>query len=343
MTTFRQGYLEGKSTSGNCVRSLIRGIYDLAIFTSSWDSRCICICDACEAQSRYGLLILFEGRDSVGLREKHDKRLIEYAASKCGNVEYVKGFSVDVEGTWKQIFEKVLRFREYEGRPIKILLDLSTCPRYYALALVGCSLSYGIAEHISIFYAEGAYGGRSMGSAASNEYVFSKGHWRTVPVPSLQGTFDPEKKRYYLVSVGFEGPKTLQVINREDPDSISILFPQPGFIRDYVAVTEAENRELIHSYKVDDTEIIRVHAGDAVAVWKSLHEATIEKPYRDNVFYLCTGTKPHALGLALRALALGFPTVLYRVPERHNPLFVEPTGNFWRFDIQDLSSLVSTT
>lgn len=341
-TTFRQGYLEGQSISGHSVKGLIQGNYDLLVLTSSWDSRCVSICDASDILTKYIMLILFEIRDPFGFRDNHDRRLIEYITSKCdkNNTIYLRGYSVEVESMWQQIMDNILTIRESQGRPLRILLDLSTCPRYYALALVGSCLSYGIAEYISVVYAEGMYRSCLMDSATTTEYIFSKGHWRTVSIPSLEGSFDPGKKKYYLVSVGFEGVRTLQIINREDPDSISILFPEPGYIPEYVEVARTANEELIQSYKVDEGQIVRVHAGDAIAAWKALQEASIENPASDNVFYLCSGTKPHALGLALRAMILGFPTVLYRVPENHNPLNVVPTGNYWRYDIRDLSCLI---
>lgn len=338
-TTYTQGYLEGYSVSSCCVEDIITGKYDLGILTSSWDSRCVCVCDANYVQFDNIILTLFEVRDSMGLRDEHDKVLTEFSVSKCKHVSYISGFSVDVYNMWKKLLTDITRVRKELRRPLRIFMDLSACPRFYALALVGSCLSYGIAESISLLYAEGIYSSCSLDSVTSMEYLFSKGHWRIVPIPAFEGRFDPEKKKYYLVSVGFEGPKTLQVINREDPDSISVLFPEPAVIPEYAEVAKLANEELIQSYKVDESQIIRVHAGDAIAAWKALDNASLEKPEDNNVFYLCSGTKPHALGLALRAMILEYPIVLYRIPENHNPIIVKPTGQYWRFDIKDLTSL----
>ena len=65
----------------------------------------------------------------------------------------------------------------------------------------------------------------------------------------------------------------------------------------------------------------------------------MEREAQESVYYLCSGTKPHALALALRALCIGSPTVMYNLPERHSFVEVEPSGVYWTYGIEDLATL----
>ncbi|MBT5472025.1 MAG: hypothetical protein HOK41_15595 [Nitrospina sp.] len=131
----------------------------------------------------------------------------------------------------------------------------------------------------------------------------------------------------------------MRVINIEDPDRISVLLPKPGVIPKYSSKAKEENSELLRNIRMPQKEIICSRAGDAIEAWMKLEKASLEKPQSENTYYLCSGTKPHSLALGLRALCLGFPTVLYNVPEKHRVIDVEPSGAFWLYSIKDLSAL----
>jgi hypothetical protein len=163
------------------------------------------------------------------------------------------------------------------------------------------------------------------------------GEWDTVPIPFLEGRRAPGKKKYVIVSIGFEGSKTLRVLAREDPDRISVLLPDPGSKPGYPAIAEEKNKPLVEMYNVPPDQIVRTNAADAISAWRELGQAALERPEGENTYYLSCGTKAHALGMALRAVCLEFPCVLYNVPERHNYVQVTPTGQYWTFQIRDLS------
>ncbi len=336
ITYHREGYLVGESRCGEDVFALTSGHYDLLIVSPSWDRRCLCLTGGNGLRAKYGIVLLYEVRNSQGLRKKHDKMVLEYVSTHTEEVSKISGRSVDVETLWPKLFSKIRHISGKTGRPLRVFLDLSTFSRFYALAILATCLSHGIAQSCTVFYAEGIY---EETKKEYDEITFSRGHWRTVTIPSLEGIWDPGKQKYYMVSVGFEGSKTLQVISKEDPDRISILFPNPGFLPEYVHRTEKANELLKKRFRVPENQIINVKAGDAIEVWKVLDERKVERPERQNTFYLCCGTKPHAVGLALRGLSVGFPAVLYRVPSEHKVVDVNPKGTYWRFDIRDLSAL----
>lgn len=190
-----------------------------------------------------------------------------------------------------------------------------------------------IVTMFSFTYAEGIYEKNSE----REDYVFTEGGWRIVPILGLEGSHDVGLKKHYLVSVGFEGQKTLRAVNQEDPDRISLLYPSPAFRPEYEGVTIEHNREIIERYAVPNDQIFRARAGDAIEVWKSLTSGDACHSGTDNTFYLCCGTKAHALGMALSAITKRKPSVLYILPDMHSVQKITPSGTYWRYDIFDLS------
>jgi hypothetical protein len=333
-TVFRQAYLIGESNRSDH-QGVLNGQYDLMILSSSWDGRSICITSENDVRAKHSILLLFDFRDNSGLRDKHDKMLIDYCNKKSEFTNPIRGHSIDIENIWSQIYAKITEIAGDLRRPLRVLMDISSCPRYYFCAATAVGFSQALVENMTFLYAEGKY----PDSPSDREIAFTGSRWKTVAIPGLFGEFEPEKKRFYLVSVGFEGWKTLRVISRQDPDRISVLFPDPGFVLDYPERTHRNNKDLLTQYQIPDEQIVRAHAGDAIAAWKELSVKGVERPLKENVFYLCSGTKPHSLALTLRAITLGYPAVLYNLPDEHVVVPMEPNGKFWIYTVSDVTSL----
>lgn len=335
--TFRQRYLKGISVESDDPVRLVSGDYDLMLVASSWDARCLSITRCEKLSTLLALALFFDARDRKGLRERHDPQIESFCKSRSGEYIPIKGSSTQVDTPWQAIDDHIRRLRQLTKRSLKVLIDLSACPRYYSLGVLALCLSERLADSVTIFYAEGLY----KEDRDRHEFAFTGGRWKLVPVPYLSGLCDPGKERFYLVSIGFEGMRTLRAVTRADPDRVSLLFPNPGFRPEYVEITRKNNEELINEYRIPQEQIVESSAGDAIAAWKALDDLSLDRPADENSYYLCSGTKPHSVALALRALALEYPAVLYNIPEEHAVHETEPSGTFWRFDIRDLSALPS--
>jgi len=330
---YRAGFLEAVALSSPEAASLVSGDFDIVVAASSWDRRSVVLTSAAYS-ANFGFLLLFTARDTRGLRDEHDRLLKEHLATRCKRVIVIEGESGDIETIWGNI-EKSLTLAAAEyARPLKLLLDLSACPRYYSLGILGWGIRRGRVSQISILYAEGHY---SSGTGA-REVAFTGGHWRTVSAPYFEGVCDPGKDRLFLVSVGFEGGKTLRAVSRADPDRVCILFPRPGVEARYEQLALDANRELCEHYLISTGETIEAHASNAVAAWAAIQKGNLEYPTRENVYYLCCGTKPHSIAFALQALSTESPAVLYNVPEEHVVHDTQPNGKFWLYRITDLSA-----
>ena len=335
---FRQKYIQGDSAATTDARGLLSGHFDLLVVAPSWDSRSVVITGSSEFSADDCILLLFPGRDPAGNRDRNERHLLDFAHRYCTRVLPVSGPSLSLDDTWNSLWQAIMRKAREAGRPLKLALDLSTFPRFYSLAAIAGCLRFGYVSTISVLYCEGQYEpDAGSAGALAPEYPFSVGEWDTVPIPFLQGRRAPGNKKYVVVSVGFEGSKTLRVLAREDPDRISLLFPDPGSKPGYPAIAEEKNKLLVEMYDIPPSQIVRTNAADAISAWKELGQSALERPETENTYYLSCGTKAHALGMALRAVCLEFPCVLYNVPERHNYVQVTATGQYWTFHIRDLS------
>jgi hypothetical protein len=337
VSEFRVGATAAQSCQSSDADELYTGHYDLLICFSGWDERAISILDAKTISASLAVLVTFEEKDETGYRDKHDAALEAFLPSVAPRVARLIPSVARVEDVWEELRDVVAREYLTQNRSLKIAIDSSVCPRYITLALLAFGLNGAVAEQVDVFYAEGLYPEKP----ALAEVAFTVGLWRTIPIPGLEGRFHPSSTRYYLISVGFEGHKTLRVVNTADPDRISILLPDPGTHPDYVDRTLADNVDLLTTYRVPATQMIHSAAGDAIGAWKALAEADLERFDSENVHYLCSGTKAHSVALALRALTRRGGAVLYNVPERYSPIVVKPSGKYWKYTIQNLSAPTS--
>lgn len=335
---FRDSYLEAKSYKSNEIAGFLLDNYDLVIASSSWDERSVSICGS-RTKSNRALLMTYHQEDAYGLQIKHNKMLTDYFSSISRvftpETDIIRENSIAIDQYWLRISSYIALCFKEAGKPLDVLIDLSACPRIYALSTMAFLIKGCIAKHVTVLYGEGEY----TQSDDEKEYIFTGGKWKTITVPGLQGKESVGKKTHMLVSVGFEGVKTYKAVSQKDPELVSILFPSPGFLPDYPNTTKEQNIALFDDFKIPHDCIINAAAGDAVEAWKVVSERNLSKEKEQNIAYLCCGTKPHALGLALNAIVTEKPAVYYNVPEEHRFIRTVPSGVFWKYEIVDLSAL----
>jgi hypothetical protein len=331
---FRRAFIAGASQRDTSA-DLAAGSFDVAIYTSSWDARSISITDAKHLKSTLGICILFNTRDKAGLRDKHDAALNKFSTTTSVRTVTVTGESCQVNIIWKQIYDFLIQTRIEQRRPLRIFLDMSACPRYYSLGVTAAAFVKNLASTLTLFYAEASY----SEDTERGDFAFTGGHWSTVTVPFLSGLISPGKKTFYLVSAGFEGEKTFRAVSRADPDRVSLVIAKPGYCPAYERRAMESNEHLIQEFVIPKNEIICAPASDAIATWRILDQSALHRERQENSFYMCCGTKPHALALALNAISLGYPAVLYNIPEEHRVHRTAPNGVFWTYTLQNITAI----
>jgi hypothetical protein len=331
-SSYRQAHLQGESQRASEVPGLVDGEYDLLVMTSSWDSRCLCLLDA-DIRATAGIGVYFENRGKLGLRDVHDPKVHAYLETHCRELDEFTKPSEALDDLWGALWLATCKAYARIKRPLHVLLDLSTCPRYYAMAFLAQGMRQGVLASLTCLYAEGEYPPPSVEDPGEE---FTAGRWETRSVPMLVGTADPGNKRLYVVSVGFEGPKTFRAVSSDDPDRVVVLFPDPGVRAEYPQRTRDKNDLLFKEFGIDESRVLRAPAGDAIDAWRCLNEANVARE-DENPFYLCSGTKPHALAMAIHGLLTDRPTVLYAKPVGHKETQILPLGVYWSFRIEDLA------
>lgn len=310
--------------------------YDLLIISSSWDSRCKNITTLKKPHISTCILILFE--ECSDKKTEHGKGLEQWAKSIVKETFIINGKLTDAELLYEQLFTKIINLYISLNRPVKILFDYSTCPVFIPLSILSKGFDLGIIKQIDYLYGECTYPEKENGRIIDREILFTSGEWVTMEVDSLLGNYEPSKKNQLSVSIGFEGNKTLRVINKEDPDSLIILIPAPGFDDSYIDRVKSANSELFRAEGITEDETVNAAAGDAVEAWKKLHEKLSPMSSKFNQKLLCAGTKPHSLGMTLLGITNKDVAVLYSKPQEHKHVEIVPKNTFWLYSILSLTA-----
>lgn len=150
MTEYRQGYLYGCSERSESPDGLVRGDYDFALLSSSWDRRCLSISECTHLTLGHSVLVLFDAVDDLGLREAHDKTLMDFANRVSQTAEVIRGDSHDIQQLWHSLINIVAKVHKGRSRPLRILIDLSSCPRYLSIGLACDSIQSGVASEVGV-------------------------------------------------------------------------------------------------------------------------------------------------------------------------------------------------
>lgn len=335
-TSFNSAQFIGTSTSSDDPAALWGGEFQFAVVATSWDVRSTGISKAKNIRFQNCCIITPINRDTSGLRDKHDPVMVEFCNNVSARVSALRIDSTELRDPWKTLkseFWHAMREKGPRGNS-KMFLDISACPRYLSLALVREALNSGLIDEIVIAYCEGIYPPTPRSYGGMEEISFKGGASQAIPVPGYLGDYEPSREKLFVVSVGFDGWKTLNQLCRKEPDQVAVLIGDPGVIPGYAERTRRANSALLERFAVLERDIIRADAGDAIAAWKALADWTLDARDQFNISFLCAGNKPHSLALALRAMSIGNVTLLYNRAARSEPVAVDFSGMFWSYSVK---------
>jgi len=327
--------IKGKSHFSESINGLpIKPDYDHCIVCSSWDNRCLTLTKSSINDANEVTLIIFDNKDVNGKRDANDIELRKWAEQKFNKINILNGESVAVEECFSKLADLLLKSYLNLGRPLNILFDLSTCPRYIPLSTLARGFDLGFIKYIDFTYRECIYPTSEKGIVTGEEEIkFTKGQWSTIPISGLTSNASPSAMTEYIVSLGFEGNKTLQVINKADPEFVKVLTPNPGFVEDYNSRVIDDNAELLSTFSIDPNHFINATAGDAIEAWDMVDNYRNVSNKLNNYVYLCAGTKAHSLALTLSALCSDNTSVLYNLPLEHSYVDISMTDKYWLYSI----------
>lgn len=326
---YRNKHLLIRESKSDNINMLGFEAYALAFFCGSWDGRCLEIIKS-DLNTKKSILVHLAFRDTQGFRDRSDEKLASFL--KTRNVEIIRQQNETLSAVLAYMCKQVDDVYADSSEAPRVFIDLTGFPRYLSLGLIAHVFQRNKSRQIDVFYSEGSYTDDEKDSVN----VFTEGSWDSLPIRSLEGMFDPAKTTYLLVSTGFEGRKTLRAVRNRDPDRISILLPNPGLTEKITERTKVENQDLIEEYKVPESEVLSAPAADLISAMRVLDKHP-ERVASENIFYLCCGTKPHSLALALRACLNPNCAVIYHKPESYKTRSTMSAGTYWLYQIYNLA------
>lgn len=337
-SSFRERHIRGASYESKDVNALVGDEFDYVLLSSSWDARCLAITSASALRARVVNLLIFQNRGQSGRRDKHDAALQEFAARIGDEVKPVVAASEDLDEVWRQLSDDLDDLRKLLDRPLKVLVDLTTCPRFYSLALIARAFNERIATKISVLYSEAASYPPAPSDPSTAVDIFTTGRWETTAVPGLEGDWYPTKPDLYVVALGLEADKTALAVAQGEPSRVKAIVPRPGRIAGLDEEVVAANASWMALQSVTKADRVDASPLDAVAAWQQLSENNVCDADQYNAYMLLSGSKPLAVACGVHALARESPAVLYVKPARHVESDLQPSGISWRYDFEDLSA-----
>ena len=111
----------------------------------------------------------------------------------------------------------------------------------------------------------------------------------------------------------------------------------PGYYPDYEKEALSRNESFLREIglwiKHKKPDVIKTDAADPVQTWVALQEIVDEYRDKSNICFTPLGTKGHALGSGLCALANSTPTVLYHVPRAYSIRDVKRGEYLWKYEV----------
>lgn len=315
--------------------------YDLAIFVSSYESRCVRSSNYDGLRFKHGLAVLFSQMKTTRPRIRHDSIIKDKIYTAHASSLILRPSVYDYASTTKDILSAIASKLD-PTKANRIFVDITTCPKYYFAAILSQLFLSGYAVSYTFFYAEGRY------TSDKTVIPFTESEWTLHTIPGLEGRFDPTLGRGFLLSVGFESPKVRRLVSRYLPDSIVLLEANPGFNDEYtIQARDAAQQVLDFSgtaaaLYLEGQNAVVAPAGDGAAAYNALDSA-LNNGFLDiggfNWTLVPCGPKPHALAMILFALTNPNCCFAYPAPQRYGVYQAEPTGVDWVYDVTDKSLL----
>lgn len=230
-------------------------------------------------------------------------------------------------------------------RPLSILLDITCIPKTYVLYLIGLGFSDELVARIDCLYTPGKYDLVS-GAAATPpaltgpRSLLSEGEWHSRQIPYLEASEYIANDADLLVTLGGELGLSLPFIERFEPRRLGLICIEET----------SPNRDapMLGSERMAYEELLRepnamqedIKLCDAVGVAR--HAISfIESSIARGTTMMAIGSKPHAIGMALAALADPRVEVVCRTPASYRAVDVQPSADPMLYEIEDRFDPVS--
>lgn len=319
-------------------KETLKRSYDAVIAGLSWESRgptALARLDSIEAQLT---LLKFKSRSE------------ETEAAKVAQLESFRALqpklavkeiqpSIDIERNFAGLKAWLQDLYAKAERPLSILLDITCIPKTYVLYLIGLGFSDELVARIDCLYTPGKYDLVSSGTVmppalTGPRSLLSEGEWHSRQIPYLEASEYIANDADLLVTLGGEVALSLPFIERFEPRRLGLICIEE--------TSPSRGAPMLESERIAYEELLRepnamqkdIKLCDAVGVAR--HAITfIESSAARGTTMMAIGSKPHAVGMALAALAYPRVEVVCRTPASYRAVDVEPSADPMLYEIED--------
>jgi len=330
------GPLKLNGIQATCFRSEGAGIeehFELGIFFGTFEERGLVSSRLLQKRSCSNSMIVFfkEAKDEQ-LRKEYDDTLIHQVrdCTKPDKVIEIGDIEIrDVEENLKAILKQIPSVCFVSEA--KWLIDLGGSPIPYFLGLLGYLRDMFPRPKLTIFNPTGYC------VQADGGYAFTSGFDRNIWVPRMWGYPDPALPWTYVFLLGFEGARSHDVLYRCEPQYMKALIGAPGYQQDYEEEAISRNKTFFRECGLLSEDgvpnVLKADAANPVQTWAVLQDLVKKHRNKTNICFVPLGSKGHALGSGLCALANSIPAVLYHMPRTYVVRDVKRGKYLWKYDI----------
>ena len=307
--------------------------FELGIFFGTFEERGLVSSRLLQKRScSNSVIIFFKEAKTEELRKKYDGILTHQvkACTKRDKLIKIENIEIrDVEENLKTILKRIPSV--CFASEAKWLMDLGGSPIPYFLGLLGYLRDMFPRPKFTVFNPTGEYGPEEGG------YTFTSGFDRNIWIPRMWGYPNPALPWTYVFLLGFEGARTYDVLYRCEPQYVKALIGAPGYQQDYENEAISGNKVFLkeNGLLAEDgvPNVLKADAANPVQTWAVLQDLVNKHRNKTNICFVPLGSKGHALGSGLCALANSMPAVLYHMPRTYSVRDVKRGKYLWKYEI----------
>jgi len=312
--------------------------YDFVMGGLSWESRASYAFETMSDGRDQINLIKFVSRDDSVEQMKsivydkfknlfHDTRVIPLAPSVGAHENF-------------QMLEQWFRDKYVSiGRPMRVLMDITCIPKTYILFILGLGFTRDYLACFDCLYSPGLYdlstpNTEMIVGRGGPRAILSEGEWHSRQIPYLEPRNIIASDRDLIVTLGGELGLSLPFIEKFEPRRLGLIYikercpdrPAPMLASERSALDDLLREPNVQRADIDlcDARGAAQHAMDFARLSTA-----------GTVTGVAIGSKPHALGIGLAALADKKLEVVCRTPASYRAADVKPDGRLFAYQIAD--------
>jgi hypothetical protein len=312
--------------------------YDVIVAGLSWESRSTVALARLDDPATAITLLKFRSRSSP-IEKAKERQLTAFGAILSSVIVKDLDSSTEAQKNFLLLKSWFQDLYSAADRPLSVLVDVTCIPKTYVLYLIGLGFSDELFARFDCLYTPGVYDLISSNSTtppavAGPRAILSEGEWCSRQIPYLEASDYIANDIDLLVTFGGELGLSLPFIERYEPRRLGMIFIKetaPSASASMLASERHAYEELLREPNAEQEDI---ELCDALSVARHAVRFASASHAR-GITAMAIGSKSHALGLGVAALADPRIEVVCRMPASYRPVDVAPIGHVMLYEIED--------